>query len=410
MCSKYILNSIIVFVFFIFFGNLSAQWVEKANMPTARHHPAGFGIGEYGYVVSGSTNFSGFTNHFYRYDPNLDQWEQLDNFPGNARSYAYGIEYNGKAYFGFGIAVNDNYLNDLWVYDPEVDEWTELTSCPCSGRMHPAFVAHNDKLFVGMGNNNFNLNDWWEYDMNTDSWTQRPNLPGNGRHHPFHFQAGDYVFAGLGHGSFFQNGYTIYKDWYRYDLNTNNWTQMNDMPGLARVAGTEFSYNGKGYVLSGDGPTHDNLAEGEFWEYDPDTDTWVQFPSHPGQSSRWAPGSFVIDNTVYFFGGMYRSNTMLHNSMWSFNFDEYVTVENNELKYQELKVYPNPAEDNISFSQNIFDNGKVQIHVYDSRGSLVLNQSTDQNKIDISALTQGLYIVQLHSHNNEVYQLKFLKQ
>ena len=80
------------------------------------------------------------------------------------------------------------------------------------------------------------------------------------------------------------------------------WIQLNDFPGEARVAGTQFSYNGKGYVLSGDGDDHGPLDEGEFWEYDPSSDSWTQLPSHPGNAI-WAPGCFVIGCNVYFLLG-----------------------------------------------------------------------------------------------------------
>ena len=47
---------------------------------------------------------------------------------------------------------------------------------------------------------------------------------------------------------------------------------------------TQFSYNNKGYVLSGDGDDHGPLSSGEFWEYNPLTDNWSQLPSHPGDN------------------------------------------------------------------------------------------------------------------------------
>jgi hypothetical protein len=69
------------------------------------------------------------------------------------------------------------------------------------------------------------------------------------------------------------------------------------------VAGTQFSYAGKGYALSGDGDDHSSMDEGEFWQYDPASDDWFQWPSHPGMS-RWAPASFVLNDEVYLVNGM----------------------------------------------------------------------------------------------------------
>ena len=75
---------------------------------------------------------------------------------------------------------------------------------------------------------------------------------------------------------------------------------MSQFPSQARVAGTQFSYQGKGYILSGDGDNHYPLGVSEFWEYDPISDSWVQLPPHPGNSI-WAPGSFVIGCNVFSF-------------------------------------------------------------------------------------------------------------
>ena len=67
--------------------------------------------------------------------------------------------------------------------------------------------------------------------------------------------------------------------WYRWDIDTETWTQMTDFPGEGRVAGTQFSIGDRGFVLSGD------------------SDSWSALPPHPGPS-RWAPGSFTIGNVV----------------------------------------------------------------------------------------------------------------
>jgi len=77
---------------------------------------------------------------------------------------------------------------------------------------------------------------------------------------------------------------------------------LTDFPSEARVAGTQFSYDGKGYILSGDGDDHEPLDFGEFWEYTPANDSWIQLPSHPG-GAIWAPGSFIIGCDAYFLLG-----------------------------------------------------------------------------------------------------------
>ena len=47
---------------------------------------------------------------------------------------------------------------------------------------------------------------------------------------------------------------------------------------------------------------HGPLDNGELWEYTPQTDSWVQLESHPG-NARWAPGCFIINCDLYFTSG-----------------------------------------------------------------------------------------------------------
>ena len=274
-------------------------WEEFSSLPESfrTHHSYAFGHNGVGYIVAGQSE-SGPRNEFYRYDPAQDTWTQLDDFPGTPRGYGIGDMANGKAYFGFGYE-GVGYLRDLWVYDPANGSWQELAECPCSKRIHPAFVHLNGKIYVGMGEdeNNNDLNDWWEYDISANSWTQKATLPASVRHHPYQFAIGDYVYVGMGH-----TGMSIFNDLYRYDPITDTWEQMADLPDQGRVAGGQFSYNGMGYVISGDGSTHTSMPTGEFWRYDPSQNAWEQLPAHPGQS-RWAPSTFVIDNTLYIIQG-----------------------------------------------------------------------------------------------------------
>ena len=90
--------------------------------------------------------------------------------------------------------------------------------------------------------------------------------------------------TGFGHG----NG--IFNNWFRFDIAEETWTEVASLPAEARVAGTQFAYDGIGYVLSGDGEDHRSMETGEFWAYDPISDTWDERPPHPeGHAGRPHP-------------------------------------------------------------------------------------------------------------------------
>jgi N-acetylneuraminic acid mutarotase len=336
-------------------GSVFAQWEPlSVSAITTRHHPATFTLNDTAYLLTGTTLQSSpqGTADFFRYDEANDSWVRLPDFPGGARSFAYAASYEGKGYIGFGTNDYETFFNDLWEYDPNTKEWTELASCDCRGRNHPVFVAQAGRIFVGAGNGPFDLSDFWSYDIDSNEWTQMPNLPGPPRHHPFHFAAGGHVYAGMGH-----SGANYYGDWYKFDVNTNTWEEMNEHPTGPRVAGQEFSHDGYGYIISGDGNFHQNLIDGEFWKYLHETDEWERLPDHPGSApdnriGRWAPGSFVLNGYAYFFGGVNRGAGFLYNDMHRYKLDEETVSVNNPAREKTTQVYPNPATDRIFVQSN----------------------------------------------------------
>lgn len=295
-------RSLLLLLIFQVFCLSAQQWVQVASVPDnyRTDHTYAFSIGDTGYMVSGNTA-SGPTADFYAYDAVANEWTKKQDFPGAARGFAIGDVVDGKAYFGFGSDGNST-LDDFWVYDPVTDMWTELASCDCDARTHPAMVALNGYVYVGLGGGGGNKKDWWAYSIEEDTWEQRADFPAAERHHPYQFHDGEYVYVGNGHGNNTASGLFISNEWYRYDTMLDTWEQVATLPGEGRVAGTQLSHKGFGYVLSGDGDNHGFMETGELWKYDANIDTWIQLPPHPGRS-RWAPASFIINDEMYIING-----------------------------------------------------------------------------------------------------------
>jgi len=359
------------------------DWVQVTSLPNVfneTHHSFAFSFDDMGYIVSGNSD-SGVRDNFYQYNPATDSWTELAPFPGGARGYAIGDIWNGKAYFGFGDDGTSR-LNDLWVFDPSNMSWTELASCPCAERAHPAMIAHNGKVFVGLGSSSSgNMNDWWEYDIALNTWSQKDDLPSLSRHHPYQFGIDDYVYTGFGHGN------SIFNDWFRYDIAGETWTQVATLPAEGRVAGTQFSYNGLGYVLSGDGDNHRSMNTGEFWAYDPVTDTWNELPPHP-ERSRWAPASFVINGEVYIINGTSVSEYVTE----IYKFDLNSVLSTHELTNLSISIYPNPAIDIINI--DVPGNIKYDANLYDLQGRLIIS-TTNKSVIEIQSLPLGIYFIEI---------------
>ena len=265
-----------------------SQWEQKADPIFTKDHGIGFSLEGNGYVLTGGANGQVFsaTKDFFKYDPTTDAWSKLADYPGPARGYGIGDTWNNKLYFGFGTDGNGDLLDDLWEWDPTTNTFTQLPSCPCDPRAHPALVADNGKVYLGAGGGTAgNLGDFWTYDITTQTWAQIANIPGN-RHHPYQFTINGEVYVGNGHVN----------SWYKYDETNNVWIKLANLSG--RVAGAQFSYDGKGYALSGGDANHNSMDDGEFWEYEPSLDEWNALPHHPG-TSRFGPTQFVIDSPPF---------------------------------------------------------------------------------------------------------------
>ncbi|MGY8867575.1 MAG: T9SS type A sorting domain-containing protein, partial [Methylophagaceae bacterium] len=73
-----------------------------------------------------------------------------------------------------------------------------------------------------------------------------------------------------------------------------------------------------------------------------------------------------------------------------------------------LTVYPNPANDFITVESNLFLGADSEIKLYDLIGNLVLNHKVDNSqfepqRIDVSGLSEGTYIVSVLNGTKSVY-------
>jgi len=364
----------------------TCQWEQISSLPASfqTDHSFGFALDGKGYIMTGQTSNSRFTNAMYEYDPFLDTWTQMDNFPGGIRGFGIGDTYEGKAYFGFGFSIV--YERDLWEWDPATQEWTELPSCPCTPRTHPAMVAHDGNIYVGLGGSaNGNLRDWWVYNIADQIWSELTRFPAAARHHPFMFAIGDYVFAGFGHGDGF-----ISDQWYRYDPSDDSWMEVASIPSEGRVAGQQFSHNGLGYILSGDGSDHRSMDTGEFWSYDPETDDWTQLDPHPGKA-RWAPASFVLNGEVYILNGpsFFSGQGLVYQpENYKYNLEPITSTE--EISQSAIGIQPNPSQGEVLIT---IPSGSGHVNIIEASGQIVRTLFYDK-PLTINDLQPGVYFIE----------------
>jgi len=129
-----------------------------------------------------------------------------------------------------------------------------------------------------------------------------------------------------------------------------------------------------------------------------------------------ASGDFDNDGYIEIYAGIsHEKNYGWRNGGIIFLYEPYlVSVEEEEFDSQQvLKVYPNPARNNLSVEISNSDNSPIIINVYDISGKLVNSQeiknvnSKDVISIPINKLGEGIYILKIQQ-SGETYYSKFV--
>ena len=71
-----------------------------------------------------------------------------------------------------------------------------------------------------------------------------------------------------------------------------------------------------------------------------------------------------------------------------------------------INIYPNPVEDELCFNAI---NSIAKISIYSITGSEVLSPTVESNKLDVSSLPKGTYILQITNSQGVVMSKKFVK-
>lgn len=124
-----------------------------------------FSIGNKGYMGIGWIhNFGEVTHRLYEYDPVIDFWRRVADFPGVPRTNAVFFTLpDGKAYVGLGITGDGKYLKDMWSFDPVANIWTRMDDFPGSARYSAVAFSVGSKAYIGFGFDGQHRNDLWEF-------------------------------------------------------------------------------------------------------------------------------------------------------------------------------------------------------------------------------------------------------
>jgi hypothetical protein len=78
---------------------------------------------------------------------------------------------------------------------------------------------------------------------------------------------------------------------------------------------------------------------------------------------------------------------------WRYEMQIQATAGLNDNVLNNIKMYPNPANDYLNFNAN--SNENLDIQIFDILGKSVLNLDNVRNPVNVSELKSGVYFVQI---------------
>jgi hypothetical protein len=114
------------------------EWMPRANRGASIQWPQVFTLAGRAYTVSGLGTM-GPVDDVHRYDPVMDQWDELTLFTPQARTQGFAFVLDDRAYVGSGLGggPTTTYFSDVWS-TIDLSTNVELPSGPPSTSIHAA--------------------------------------------------------------------------------------------------------------------------------------------------------------------------------------------------------------------------------------------------------------------------------
>lgn len=228
-----------------------------------------------------------------------DVWIQRDSVNGPPRGACASFELNGEGFVATGVNMEE-FKRKMYSYDLEQDDWDDelgIGGEAGSGLDRGSAIGFSAGGFgfIGLGSGASALKkDLWRYDPETETWTQMADFEGSARSGAIAFAIDNIGYVGTG-----QSESGLHNDFYQYQIASNTWEALGDFDGIARKEAVGFTMGGKGYIGTGRG--FDGYLQ-DFWEYDPSSDSWEQKADFPGTPRMGAAGCGVFPSAYVLLG------------------------------------------------------------------------------------------------------------
>lgn len=387
------------------YNSATNVWTPKASITdTSSSVGVAFAIGTKGYFRSGDVGEMKNKTAFWEYDQASNTWAQkVDLGPGNAighvRRSAAGFAIGAYGYIGVGLDSNNVVRRDFWKYDPSANIWTQQNDFGGTGRFNTVSFASATRGYVGLGYDaGAGEKHFWEYNPTGDTWTQILDFPGAHRSQGIGFAVGDKLYVGLGNfGDLPPFGEGNFKDFYRFsptgeaalpvELTTFKATVDVEKAEVLIKWETATEINNDYFSIERRG-----IMDAKFEA--------IGQVKGAGNSSKpliynWIDAQPIAGIAYYRLRQVDADGAATYSKIESVSFN----------KGKKIKIYPTITEGPLTI-----DNGNQRIdnvEIFNALGQLMLR--SNQNQVDLSALTRGMYLVRVQS-KGQFFVEKVLKQ
>jgi N-acetylneuraminic acid mutarotase len=409
------------FMFFALMLSAQNKWTPEAKFAGGNREAAcGFVIGNTGYYTTGLTGDSDYCD-LWAWNQTTNAWTKEAPFPNGVRMGSSATSLGGYGYLLGGEHPSNCFLThsvrggvcggafyyDMWRYSPDSNSWTQLTSFPGGGRNYAVMIAdpQDTSIYYGTGNNNTVdfLYDWWVYKVATDTWIQLDSFPGGQRCYAVGFLANGNIYLGTGDDG--DSAYGATNDMWQYNISTDTWKQVANVPGSPRRQAAEFTIGSNAFVC--EGAIGQNFLN-DMWMYDAGKDAWTSVAPYPQNGGYFATGLSIGNKGYVGIGTVALDDT---SSFWEYTPSDTVSGVSVIKNTQSISIYPNPSSGNLSFSYSgLGDNS--QLKITDVLGNTIDSRTIDNKQgvlnLNESGLSNGMYFYQLLTAGKQTSTGKFI--
>ncbi len=265
--------------------------------------------------------------NIWRYNFSNQKWREITPESSPSPRFNHGMVYitlnHTVMLFGGLNTTNHAWLGDTWFYYPQTDEWINRNpevSPPIRSDTTLIYDSHKHRvLLFGGFRSGLRYNDLWEYNINLNNWTELNDLNNPSArygHSLIYNNMSDMTYLFGGRSSYYQN------DLWKYNQSSFNWSLISSVTQPPIRYWHHMSYISDlnlGFLFGGS--SSEEL--GDTWFFNFNSSEWVNHTTEHSPSPRLLSSMIYnsYDKKIYLYGGMGESFTKNYGDLWTFDFN-----------------------------------------------------------------------------------------